>query len=191
MKDLVRKDMVIEKKQGDLFYKLWLPLLSYANNKYRIVNDFAADRPAKGISPEKAAKVADKIWNDVSIIDEYIEIFFDEMSKEDILIVSEWKKAIRGTFVVDRHLKSGSILVSLDNNRNVYLVKGIYSDWREMLGALPMPQIVEATLIPFQGNIITDGIVRPYGICMGKSLADEIKNIYLEAKANNKIYTCL
>lgn len=43
--------MVIKKEQGDLFYRLWLPLLSYANYKYRIVKDFAADAPSKGISP--------------------------------------------------------------------------------------------------------------------------------------------
>lgn len=54
-----------------------------------------------------------------------------------------------------------------------------------------MPQMVEATLLPFQGEIIHDGLVRPYGVCMGKTLADETKNIYLEAKANNKIYTKL
>ena len=69
--------------------------------------------------------------------------------------------------------------------------KGIYSSWREMLGNLPMPQMVEATLIPFQGEIIHDGLIHPYGVCMGKNLADEAKNIYLDAKDRNEIYTCL
>ena len=62
--------MVIKKEQGDLFYRLWLPLLSFANYKYRIVKDFAADVPSKGISPEKASRVANRIWEDVSIIDD-------------------------------------------------------------------------------------------------------------------------
>ena len=181
--------MVISKEQGDLFYKLWLPLLSYANYKYCIVNDFAADVPSKGISPEKASKVADRIWDDVSILDEYLEICSEEMSEEEMDIVNGWKKAVRGTFVVDRHLRKGSILVSAD--KKVYLVKGIYSSWREMLGNLPMPQMVEATLIPFQGEIIHDGLVHPYGVCMGKNLADEAKNIYLNAKNRNEICTCL
>lgn len=181
--------MVIKKEQGDLFYRLWLPLLSYANYKYRIVKDFAADAPSKGISPEKASKVANRIWDDVSIIDEYLEICSADMSEEEIDIVAGWKNAVRGTFVVDRHLNKGSILVSAD--KKVYLVKGIYSNWREMLGKLPMPQMVDATLIPFQGEIIHDGLVHPYGVCMRKSLADEAKNIYLDAKNRNEIYTCL
>ena len=117
--------MVIKKEQGDLFYRLWLPLLKYANYKYHIVKDFAADAPSKGISPEKASRVANRIWEDVSIIDEYIELCSDEMSEEEIDIVVGWKNAVRGTFVVDRHLKKGSILVTAD--KKVYLVKGIYS----------------------------------------------------------------
>lgn len=181
--------MILEKEQGELFYRLWLPLLSYANQKYHIVNDFAATAPSKGISPEKASKVANKIWEDISIIDEYIEVYSDEMSEEEINIVAGWKNAVRGTFVVDRHLKKGSILVSVDADKKVYLVKGICSDWREMLGNLPMPQMVDATLLPFQGMIIHDGLIRPYGICMGKRLADETKSIYLEAKAADKIFT--
>lgn len=47
------------------------------------------------------------------------------MSEEEIDIVVGWKNAVRGTFVVDRHLKKGSILVTAD--KKVYLVKGIYS----------------------------------------------------------------
>lgn len=181
--------MVIKKEQGDLFYRLWFPLLSYANYKYRIVKDFAADAHSKGISPEKASRVANRIWEDVSIIDEYIEICSDDMSEEEIDIVARWKNAVRGTFIVDRHLRKGSILVSVDEK--IYLVKGIYSSWREMLGDLPMPQMVEATLIPFQGDIIQDGLVHPYGVCMGKKFADEAKNIYLNAKNRNEIYTCI
>ena len=133
--------------------------------------------------------MANRIWEDVSIIDEYIELCSDEMSEEEIDIVVGWKNAVRGTFVVDRHLKKGSILVAAD--KKVYLVKGIYSSWREMLGDLPMPQMVDATLIPFQGEIICDGLIHPYGVCMGKNMADEAKNIYLNAKNRNEIYICL
>ena len=80
--------MVINKEQGDLFYRLWLPLLSYANYKYDIIDDFAADAPSKGISPEKASRVANRIWEDVSIIDEYLEMYSTDMSEEEIDIVA-------------------------------------------------------------------------------------------------------
>ena len=184
-------NMVLEKEQGHLFYRLWLPLLNYANEKYQVVESFFGPDPSKGILPDRAVKVADRIWKNVSIIDEYMDIYSDEMTEEELDIVTGWKNFVRGTFVVERHLRKGSILVSADNDRTVYLVKGIFSDWRELLGDLPMPQMVDATLIPFQGDIIHDGLMRPYGICLRKSLADDVRNVYLEAKANNRIYTCI
>lgn len=184
-------NMVLEKEQGHLFYRLWLPLLNHANEKYQVVESFFGPDPSKGILPDRAVRVADKIWENVSIIDEYMEIYSEEMSEEELNIVAGWKNFVRGTFVVERHLRKGSILVSANNDKTVYLVKGIFSDWRELLGDLPMPQMVEATLIPFQGEIIHDGLMRPYGICLRKSLADEVRNVYLEAKTNNRIQTCI
>ena len=181
--------MVLKEEQGALFYKSWFSLLKYANYKYDIVDDFTEATHSEGISLEKTYKVANRIWDDVSIIDEYLEMFSDKMSEEERDIVVRWKNVVRGTFIVDRHLKKGSILIS--EKKKVYLVKGIYSSWREMLGDLPTPQMVNAALIPFQGEIICDGLIHPYGVCLDKNLSDESKRIYMEAKASNKIYTCI
>ena len=68
-----------------------------------------------------------------------------------------------------------------------YIVCGIYSSWREMLEEFPMPQIVQTSLIPFDNFIIHDGIVQPYGICLGKNMADEARQMYLKAKENGCI----
>ena len=98
-----------------------------------------------------------------------------------------WKDySIHDKFIVDRHLKDGSIFISLQTEK-VYLVKGIYSSIREMLEGLPMPQVVMATLIPFKDAIIHDGIVMPYGVTLGKNMSDQSKEIYRSAKTNNEI----
>ena len=101
--------------------------------------------------------------------------------------VRGWKKVVHGKFVVERHLKNGSILVSCDEDGGVYMVRGIYSSWRELLGILPMPQTVETALIPFQDVIIHDGIVMPYRVCLGKSMADQVRHMYLNAKEQKRI----
>lgn len=112
------------------------------------------------------------------------------MNEEETEIVTSWKKEIRGKFIVDRHLKKGSVLVSVDNNE-VYIVKGIYTSWREMLESYPMPQIVEATLLPYRDVIIHDGIVVPYRVCLGRNMSEESKQIYLAAKANGNLHYSL
>ena len=113
------------------------------------------------------------------------------MSEEHISIVRRWKKVVHGKFVVERHLKNGSILISCDEDGSVYRVRGIYSSWREMMGRLPMPQIVETSLIPFQNVIIHNGIVMPYGVCLGKNMADQAKYMYMNAKEHKRIIECI
>ena len=55
----------------------------------------------------------------------------------------------------------------------------------------PMPQAVNTTLMPFGDMIIYDGILAPYGLCFGKNLSDEFKNIYHEAKKSGNLHFSL
>lgn len=179
--------MVLSEEQAILFYDLWIPLLDYVNRKYNLCKNYYGMSSPKGLPLDIVMKISSKLWENVSVIDEYLEHQADTMSDEEFSIVESWKKAVQGKFVVERHLKNGSILISCEEDGNVYKVRGIYSSWREMLESFPMPQIVEATLIPFQGIIIHDGLVKPYGICLGKNMADQAKQMYLNAKKENRI----
>ena len=54
-----------------------------------------------------------------------------------------------------------------------------------------MPQIVEAARIPFRNTIIHDRIVAPYGMCLGKNISDQSKQIYLAAKTSGNLHYSL
>lgn len=137
----------------------------------------------KGLPLQSVRLLSAKLWEDKKVIDEFIMSGYKKMNEEETAIVSSWKRVVHGRFIVDRHLRKGSVLISVENNE-VYIVKGIYSSWREMLENYPMPQIVEATLIPFRDTIIHDGIVAPYGMYLGRNMSEQSKQIYLEAKTS-------
>ena len=183
--------MILTETQAKLFYDLWIPLLDYVNRKYKLRKAFYGMDSPKGLPSDVVRSISGKLWEDTSVIDEYILKNEQDMSEEQISIVRGWKKVIQGKFVVERHLKNGSILVSCDEDGRVYRVRGIYSSWRALMGTLPMPQIVETSLIPFQDVIIHDGIVMPYGVCLGKNMADQARNMYLDAKERKKIIECI
>lgn len=179
--------MVLTEEQAELFYELWIPLLDYVNQKYRLVKELYGMTSPKGLPPEAVIKITEKLWGDVLVIDEYLDVNGAKLSEEHREIVASWKKAVHGIFVAERHLKKGTVLVAGSSDRSVYVVCGIYSSWREMLEGFPMPQIVNVTLIPFQGMIIHDGVVQPYGVCLGKKMADEARQIYKRAKEENRL----
>ena len=152
----------LSQEDGQLFYKLWLPLLDFVNQKYRINRKMKNIAMAKSLNPVDVKEVANKLWSDVTIIDDYLKEK-EELPEEHKEIIRSWKRRIQGKFVVERHLKKGTIFISLENEE-VYQVSGIISSWEEMFYGAPMPLIIEATFMPFRDVIISDGLVMPYNI---------------------------
>ena len=174
--------MKLSKEDGQLFYKLWLPLLDYVNEKCKVNQNVKNMANAKGLNPQEVKKIANVLWEDVSLIDQYLMEQGTDMAEEYKEIISSWKRRVQGRFVMERHLKKGTIFVSEDGK--VYQVQGIISSWEEMFLYAPMPLVIEATFIPFRDVIISDGLVIPYNILIGKNMAKQYKDTYIDAKKN-------
>ena len=102
----------------------------------------------------------------------------------------EWKNCRTKKYVIERYLKQGTVFISLED-RSVYMVQGLFSSWEEMFKGWKLPIVLDATLIPFGGKIITDGVVTPYSMQFGSEYTAEFKEVYMEAKRNNKIHFSL
>lgn len=182
--------MTLGIEDGKLYYKLWLPLLDYVNKKYNVNINLPLMAGAKGLNPNEVKEVADKLWEDVSVIDEYLAEYGKDMPKEHKEIVESWKRRVKGKFILERHLKKGSIFVSMDDER-VYQVNGITSSWEEMFWNRKPPIMMEAVFMPFKDVIITDGLVIPYNIIIGSNMAREFKDVYMAAKRSGMLYRTL
>lgn len=181
--------MTLSVEDGKLYYELWIPLLDYVNKKYKVNKKLKNTAVAKGLDPADVKVVADKLWDDVSVIDEYL-LECKNMSEEHRKIITSWKNCVRGRFIMERHLKKGSILISMENE-NVYQVGGIRSSLEEMFCYALMPLMIEATLLPFREMIITDGLIMPYNILIGGNMARTFKDIYMTAKKSGTLHKTL
>lgn len=181
--------MTLSEKDGQLFYKLWLPLLDYVNEKCKVNKNIRNMANAESLNPQEVKEIANVLWADVSLIDQYLAEQGVEMSDEHKEIISSWKRCVQGRFVMERHLKKGTIFVS--ENEKVYQVQGIISSWEDMFFYAPMPLLMEATFIPFRDVIISDGLVMPYNIVIGKNMANQFKNIYMDAKKRGTLIKSL
>lgn len=181
--------MTLSQEDGQLYYKLWLPLLDYVNKKYRINRKLKSIATAKELDPAEVKKVANKLWSDVAIIDDYLKENND-LPEDHRKIIQSWKRRVQGRFMMERHLKKGTIFISMEDGE-VYQVSGIISSWEEMFFGAPMPLIIEATFMPFRDVIISDGLVMPYNILIGGGMKRMFKDSYLAAKKSGQIHRSL
>lgn len=179
--------MVLKEEQAKLFYRLWIPLLDYVNRKYQLFPKLYGMDTPEGLPMEEVNHISSRLWDDTKIIDDYLASERYMGMEENAEILRQWMNPVRGKFIVDRHLQKGSVLISVENEE-VYIVKGIYSSWREMLSNMPLPHIVTVTLIPFQGVIIYDGTLLTNGVTLGKNLSDHCKEVYRNAKKEGRLH---
>jgi hypothetical protein len=164
-------------------------MLDFVNRKYRINRKLKSIATAKELDPAEVKKIANKLWSDVTIIDDYLNENPD-LPDDHREIIRSWKRRIQGKFMMERHLKKGTIFISLEDEE-VYQVSGIISSWEEMFYGAPMPLIVEATFMPFKDVIISDGLVMPYFVIVGGGMRQMFKDVYLTAKKNGRIHRSL
>ena len=174
--------MRLEPSDAALFFQLWIPLLNFVNRKYQVRPEAGELDESRGVNVSVAKALADYLWSHVQVIEEYLAEA--GLPEEYAQIVAGWKQCKPGRYLLERHLKKGSIFISMEDEA-VYMVKGLFSTWEEMLGKTPV--LLKAVLIPFRDSIISDGLVVPYRIHFGKGISDGFKEIYMKAKRNNTI----
>ena len=89
--------MTLKPEDAALFYELFLPLLNYVNHNYHVTTDI--DFTGKSVEPAKAMEVARFLWEQPSIIDDYINENIFPLEEMDIL--SNWKHCIPGRFIIE------------------------------------------------------------------------------------------
>ena len=146
-------------------------------------------RLADHLDPNEVNEVSEVLWADVDLIDEYLSRVKD-MADDDRKLISSWKRCVSGRFILERILKKGAMLISVEDEK-VYQVSGIISTWDEMFGYARLPLMIQATLIPFENVIISDGLIQTYNVIIGGNMARSFKDTYMTAKKAGLIHTQL
>lgn len=176
---------VLSEEDVKLFYELFFALLEYANKK-RNINDLRNIARKESLDPNAVKEIAEAIWSDTSLIDSYLTEDGKNLPPEHQSVLKGWKRCVTGRFILERNLKNGAILISLEDNR-VYQVRGIKSSLADMFFYRPLPVMIDAALLPFRGIIITDGLIGTLNFFMGGGMKKEFREIYTRAKRRNQI----
>lgn len=115
--------MTLEKQDAELFYQLWFPLLDYVNKKYKICPKIKEINRSQGIASSDAKVISNYVWSHTEVLKEYLSEA--QLPEEQAQIVAGWERCKPGKYIMERHLKKGTVFISEEDQR-VYMVKGCF-----------------------------------------------------------------
>ena len=182
--------MVLPVQQVDRFYSVWKPLLFFANEQRRLSPSLLGADMKTPLPVEEVLKIRDAIWEDVSLLRDFIDQNPASLPPEGLGLARDWFNFRKGTFFIFKHLKKHSVFIDDRKEPKVYAVKGLYNTFEEVIPA-PPPILVQAVLLPYENEITYDGIVAPYNVSFGSGIRGNLKSIYADAKELGEIITSL
>ncbi|MDR0548586.1 MAG: hypothetical protein LBI10_04140 [Deltaproteobacteria bacterium] len=181
--------MKLSKKELNLFYSIWLPLLYGINLK----NMFCPELPIldpNHFNPfifQQLRIIREKIWDEPQLIDEFLAdpglCSFNVEERKIVLDIRE--HFIKKSFILIEHQKNYSLLMTNDDEpTRLFGVLGLSSSIKSAV-RLPLPVLITTVLFPFRDKIVYDGIIE---IHSERYSAEELASIqarFFDAK--NKI----
>lgn len=149
---------VLEKKDIDLFYKLYSRLLCFVNQQAKVF-------PSKLLSPtdfvtlplEERVKVRDVLYSQKEYIDQFLKTqSAEELNSEERAIISSWNHFEMGKFFIYKHFKNHSIFLSNSGKGKAFAVSGIFDPLEDMFPYPPV--LVETVLLPLRIGLSMTGL---------------------------------
>jgi|SRR3990170_8653438 len=176
--------MKLTVQDADLFFKLMWSLQNYVNLKLEIIPDIATVDKYQQLPSSKKLNVRDALYDNIDLIDSFVEENPQDLSKAELEVVKSWKKFERGDYFIERLLKKYAIFIG---GEKVYAVLGLYESLEVVLPYVRLPYYAKAVLLPFKGKIIYDGMLQGYAISFGGGIRSNLKETYMAAKQNGRI----
>lgn len=180
--------MTLLPSDGKLFFELMWKLQFYVNQKRGFHKNVHSIEEYASLDSKKKLAARNELWKDPDLIPAYVRENPDHLPGEELQIIERWTRFIKGSFFIFRHLKKGSIFMK-DNL--VYSVHGIQDPLDEVIPSYTLPQMVEAVLLPFKGQIVYDGVLMRYSAHFGGGIRSDLNNTYAIAKQKNRIIATL
>lgn len=169
----------LNKKDCDLFYKIYFALLQFTNNIYNVKSKMKIYKQL-GIVPEQLVPIVDKFWeNKDELIDKFIKDNIYKFKKEELDIVKEFKKGIKGTFFIVTYEKE---YTAFQNSEKTFMVKGLNCNIDKIVDKKNLPIPVETVILPFKKVLVFDGIIREYQIDMNLNYNEFLKEYNTDIK---------
>lgn len=180
--------MKLSRQDSDLYFKLMWSLQFYINQEQIIIPEIRNMAEYINCSSVKKKPVRDWLFQNISIIDDFISEKPNHLTASELEIIRSWKHFLSGEFIIERQLNKHAIFIK---GNKVYAVLALQDSFFDILGGWPTPIYVKTVLLPFKGQIIYDGFLERFGISFGGGIKTNLKDTYIAAKDRGLIITDL
>jgi hypothetical protein len=182
--------MRLSSEHVERFYRIWFALLRFVNEQCQIISDFPVSGEEGTLSPPDEMQLRNALWADETLLEQFIATNPAGLSASDLALVESWHKRVSGGFYILRALKAYTVFLSDRAPQHAYGVLGLLRPIEE-LAPLPLPIYTEAVLLPFEGQIIYDGLLQSYAVSLGPNIRRRLNEEYRNAGEREGIITSL
>ncbi len=182
--------MKLSRDNIKLFYRLYHPLLFYANKELGMIEGINSPEDFKRCPLDETNKLRNKLYEHPHLIKSFACENPFNFSSYELKIVESWENFVKGRFFIFRYLKNYTVFLTEDDPPKAYGVYALNTTFEEMLGPY-LPLMVDAVLLPYRDKIIYDGIFSPYSISFGSGIRRRFNDDYQLAKSRFGIITSL
>ena len=173
------------------FYRIWLAVLHYVNEQKHLVPAFPATEERNGLLPlADEMQLRNALWADDALRERFISANPAGLEAADLAVVASWQDRRAGSFYLVRTLKKYTVFLSEDVPPRAYGVLGLSTPIEE-LASRPLPVLVQTVLLPFEGQIIYDGLLQWYAVVFGPGIRARLNAEYRNAQEREGIITTL
>ncbi len=177
-------------EETQLFYRLYWNVLAYANRKLKVLPQGTTWEEIARCPMEQVADLRDAFWANPEILERFLADEQTDLSREELAIVASWRHCIRGDFYIIRYLKKYTVFLSAEGEAHLYGVLGLFDPIQEIF-PVPLPVLVNTVLLPFQGRIVYDGLLRSYAVAFGAGIKRSLNETYRRLKKREGIIESL
>lgn len=170
--------MHLNEAQANHLYDLLSALVLSASQAHNIVSPDELLLPDGSFDAGVCGEVLDRVWESPSLLDDLAEKNPLGLPPRVLAEISRWKDCIAGPHLLLGYDRRGRALFSVGESRVAVL--GVTQDIGEVIPDDP-PTVVFTTLLPFEGAVVYDTIVRVPPIDLGPGFRKMVED---EARAS-------
>jgi len=182
--------MQLSRPDAELFFKLHHALMWFVNERLQIVPGIKTPDEFAALPAEARLSVRNAFLKKPDLIEQFVATNPFNFNAAELDTIRSWRDLVAGKFFMLRYLKKHAIFLQAEEIPVAYGVLALAVPFEVLIGP-NLPLWTETVLLPFQGQIVFDGLLNSYNISFGPGYRRSLNESYNAAKNRMGIVTSL